>query len=218
MTSRCRLTGFKPPDDILDTDHRRVAWRQLDPRFALGLAEVPGHCAPTRDGDGRCVIRQVRGQQPSQMGFVEHDDPVEKLAAEGPYHPFRVRILPWRARGDHHFFDPHVGHPLTERITIDAVSISQQKARRSVKGKGFDNLLCRPLGGWMRRNVEMDDLTLLVTQDEKAIEHPKSQGRHGKEVDGGDIRDMIARNVRQVCDGGLRVLGMYLTTVVCDTV
>ena len=43
----------------------------------------------------------------------------------------------------------------------------------------------------MSRDIKMDDLTLLVTEDQKAIEHAKGQGRNGKEVDRHNIGDMI---------------------------
>ena len=60
------------------------------------------------------------------MDFIEDDHMLKELTAEGPDHPFRVGILPRRARGNHDFFDAHVAHPLLEMCPVDIVPVAQE--------------------------------------------------------------------------------------------
>jgi len=53
-----------------------------------------------------------------------------------------------------------------------------------------------------------------MPQHQKHVQHLESDGRYGKEVDRHQILTWLSRNVRQVCEGGLRRRTMYLATVV----
>jgi hypothetical protein len=55
---------------------------------------------------GPVVVDEVPAQQATQMGFVQHHDVVETLAAEGADEPFHVRILTRRPSGRLDFVDP----------------------------------------------------------------------------------------------------------------
>jgi hypothetical protein len=52
------------------------------------------------------VVNEVVTQEAAQMGFVQHHDVVEALAAEGADEPFHVGILPRRPRRCLDFMDP----------------------------------------------------------------------------------------------------------------
>jgi hypothetical protein len=47
---------------------------------------------------GPVVVDEVLAQEAAQMGFVQHHDVVEALAAEGADEPFHGGILPRRPR------------------------------------------------------------------------------------------------------------------------
>jgi hypothetical protein len=77
-------------------------------------------------GTDGVIVVQVRGQQSSQMGFVEHNDLVEKLSAQGADQAFRVGILPRRLQGNHHFLNAPISHAMAEVLPIDLIPIPQQ--------------------------------------------------------------------------------------------
>src|SRR5262245_29161201 len=77
-------------------------------------------------------------------------------------HSLGQRILPGRVGGGDHFFDPHSSCPPLKIMSIDRIPVSDQKAWGGVFRKRLDQLLGSPGGGWMLRNVEMNDLTPLV--------------------------------------------------------
>jgi hypothetical protein len=51
------------------------------------------------------VIGHVGAQEPAEVAFIEHEDVVEALAAQGPDQTFDIGILPRRPRGDPHLLD-----------------------------------------------------------------------------------------------------------------
>jgi len=94
------------------------------------------------------------------------------------------------------------------------MAIAEQIARDLIKRKGLAQLLCRPFRGGMRGYIKMHDPTPVMPQHQKHVQHLESDGRYGKEVDRHQILTWLSRNVRQVCEGGLRRRTMYLATVI----
>ncbi len=60
------------------------------------------------------------------MGFVQHHDVIEALAAERADETFHVRILPRRSRRRLDFADPHAFHPARELDAVDPVAVTEQ--------------------------------------------------------------------------------------------
>jgi hypothetical protein len=63
---------------------------------ALHRSRLRGVLRQREVGAGPVVVDEVPAQQATQMGFVQHHDVVEALAAEGADEPFHVGILPRR--------------------------------------------------------------------------------------------------------------------------
>ena len=82
---------------------------------------------------------------------------------------------------------------LHELRTKDAVAVSQEESRRGVPWKCLPELLNRPLGCGMRGDAEVHDPPPLVCEHEKDIEHLKSNGGDGKEVDGHHGADVVLK-------------------------
>jgi hypothetical protein len=53
------------------------------------------------------------------------------------------------------------GTPL-KACAIHGIAIAEQILRRSLPGKGLDELLRRPLGRWMLGHIEVEDLPSVV--------------------------------------------------------
>jgi hypothetical protein len=127
------------------------------------------------------------------MSLVQDNYVIQAFAAKTPDEPFDVRILPWTPWSNHHFFDAHVSHPLPKRDVIDAVPIAQQIPWGFVPGEGIYDLLGGPLRCRMLRDVEVDDATSMVGQDEQHEEHFVCHRRHDKEIKGDQVLDMVVQ-------------------------
>jgi hypothetical protein len=95
------------------------------------------------------------------MTFVEDDDVIQTFTAGRSDEAFDKRILPGRPRSGNDLFNAHPLNPATESRTVRRVSISQQKPRCGVPGKGIDNLLGKPNLRGIFGHAEMNDFSPL---------------------------------------------------------
>ena len=116
---------------------------------------------------------------------------IQAFAADTPAQPFDVGVLPRTPRGDHHLFDPHVLYPLPKRGAVDAVPIAQEIPRGLVPREGINDLLCGPLRSGMLSDVEVDDATSMVGQDDQDKEHLVPHRGDHKEIQGHEILHVI---------------------------
>jgi hypothetical protein len=70
--------------------------------------------------------------------------------------------------------------------------------------KRLPQLLRYPTTGRMPGNSNVQNAPAVMADDEKAIEHPKGDGWHGKEVHGGDGLAMVVKK-RLPAACGLRI-------------
>ena len=66
------------------------------------------------------VVREVRGQDPQQVRFVEHDHVVQAFAANRADESLHVRVLPGRAVRDDDFLDAQVLEAFAEVLPVNA--------------------------------------------------------------------------------------------------
>jgi hypothetical protein len=79
---------------------------------------------------------------------VEHEHVIQALAPNRTNDGLDVGLLPGRSRGTQHFLDTHVSHLFREGIAAEnSIAISQQVARKFIKGERFLPLLSGPLRG-----------------------------------------------------------------------
>src|SRR5262252_8171350 len=105
--------------------------------------------------------------------------------------PFDVSALPRRPRNAENFFDIHYRDLIAELLAIDSISISHQISRRRIEGKGFKQLLRRPFGCRVSRNVEVNNASLIMCENHEDKQHFKPNGVDSKEVDGRELRNVI---------------------------
>src|SRR5260370_34067398 len=115
------------------------------------------------------VIPKIRRRNTAQVTLIEDDDVIETFAADRADDALDIGILPWRSRRGDDLLDRHRLDTIAEGLPIRSVSVSQQKARRGVPGEGFGDLarqptLCRVLG-----DIEMDDFSSLMAEDEQCV-------------------------------------------------
>jgi hypothetical protein len=88
--------------------------------------------------------------------------------------------------------DLHALHALTEGVTVDRVSVAEEIGRGGVVGEGVHDLLSGPRRGEMLGDLEVQDPTPMVSEDDQD-EYAQASGGRGEEVD----RDEIETNVEQ---------------------
>jgi len=131
--------------------------------------------------------------------------------------PFDVSALPRRPRSAENFFDIHDRDLIAELLAIDSISISHQISRRRIEGKGFKHLLRCPFGCRVSRNVEVNNASSIMCENDKDKQHFKPNGVDSKEVDGRELRNVIIEERRHVCKGGFGLRTMYLATEASET-
>jgi hypothetical protein len=96
------------------------------------------------------------------MMFVKNDNMRQALSPNRTDDPLNVRILPGRARRNHDFFYTHVLNPLSEKPTVNGITIANQEPRRGVFRECLDDLLSRPLSCGVRCYIEVDNFTMVM--------------------------------------------------------
>src|SRR5437870_11538820 len=125
---------------------------------------------------------------------------IEALASNRSNHSLYIGSLPRRARCRQNLADAHVSHLFSEVIHEDSIAVAQQVARQLGKGKGFPQLLSRPLRGGVGGHIAVQNATPVMGQYQKHVEDLETDRGHGEEVDG----DQLLGVILQECAPGLR--------------
>src|SRR5262249_19428512 len=144
------------------------------------------------------------------MLFTENQDMIQALAAKRADQAFNIWVLPGRARYDRAVAYPHSSHPVREGLSVSAIIVADQIARRCIPGKCLGDLLCQPLRRGMLGYREPEKLSSTMAHDQKG--HSKVSVGTRQRSTAAIVFAWLRRNVRHVCDGGPRCLIMYLET------
>src|SRR5713101_1752683 len=139
------------------------------------------------------IVVEITRQGSPQRGFAEDDYMVQTLAPNGTYHALHVGPLPRRSRSREHFLSVHVLYLLSESVAENLIAIAEQIARDLIKRKCFAQLLCRPFRRGMRGDIKMDYPAPVMRQHQKHVQHLEADRRHGEEVDGHQVLDVIVQ-------------------------
>ena len=82
------------------------------------------------------------------MPFVEDDNMIEAFPAYRADQTLDIWILPGRAGRNEHFVDLHALDPMSEVLTVDVVTVSQQESGSLLVRERLNDLLGCPLGSW----------------------------------------------------------------------
>ena len=90
-----------------------------------------------------------------------------------------------------------------ENRTPYTASRSRRRYRGRVsQGKRLHELLGCPLSCGGVGDVDVDEASSIVRQDDEDEQHLERHGEHDGEVYGDEAPTWLSRKVRQVCDGG----------------
>jgi hypothetical protein len=103
------------------------------------------------------------------MSFAHRDDVVYALASDGAYEPLCKPVAPGAGLGRDHVLQTQCGHLVPEDLTVDPVAISNQvrDLRGVIVTESFDELLRGPLSGWVGGDVDVQDPSGPVVQDDE---------------------------------------------------
>ena len=73
------------------------------------------------------VILNMRGENASQVFFVEDDDLVQAFTPDTAIQSLRVWILPRALRSGEYLFDTHVPHSPSKPFPVDGVAVAQKE-------------------------------------------------------------------------------------------
>src|SRR5262249_17595464 len=96
-----------------------------------------------------------------------------------------------RSRSAENLVDVRDFDLLAERPPVDPISISEQIFRRGVERKGFEHLLRCPFGCGVSRDVEVDNSSSIISQNNKGEEDFKANRVDGEEVERGELRYVV---------------------------
>src|SRR5262249_19821070 len=115
------------------------------------------------------IIVGVISQDSAQMIFTKDNQMIETLSANRADDAFSIWILEGRSRRGDHLFDLHPLYSQSKFFPVNLISIPEQIARRWIFREGFYYLLSCPDSSWVRRHIEVNDLTPVMRQDEETV-------------------------------------------------
>jgi hypothetical protein len=100
-------------------------------------------------------IADILGQELLQMALIEYEHVVQARRPNRSDPTLGDRVGPRRSERRANLGNTEITDPPIEAGAIIAVAImNKKKWRLVVPTAAFDNLLCRPLAGWIRRHVQ----------------------------------------------------------------
>jgi hypothetical protein len=137
------------------------------------------------------IILEVRNDVAPERGLVQDYNVVETLASDRADQPFDVWTLPRRPACGEPFCDCHALGLCPEGVTVDAVTIPEQKPRTFIPRKCLDDLGRSPLSGRVIGDIEMHDAPSVVGKDDKHIQQPEIHSGYHEEIHGYELFDVI---------------------------
>ena len=137
------------------------------------------------------IVADVASKKSAEMLCSEYDHVIEAIAADGSDDPLRVWILPQATRCADDFFDTHRLHLSDELLAVYSIAIAEQVTRNFVPRKRLGDLTSRPSCGRVCSDGEVNDVTTVVPQYDKAVEELKRYGWNDEEVVGRRFRHVI---------------------------
>ena len=128
------------------------------------------------------VVGHVVAQKPPVVTFAEDDDVIQKLTPAGSDPSFGERILPGTAIRRGYGFKAQVPDPGCDVGGEDRVALVDEKGKGGVRGECLPQLLDRPAGRWTRRDVEVDQSSPIMVEDEPDVQELEAYGRDDEEV------------------------------------
>src|SRR6516165_8224970 len=127
------------------------------------------------------------------MPLVHDDLVVQTFSSNTSDNPFRIAVLPRTPSRYRNLLNAQSINSCREMMTIDPITISYQVARHSLLRKCLHDLLRRPSGGWVFRNIKVQNAAAVMREDNENIQHAELYSGNHKEVDRDHVADVISK-------------------------
>ena len=121
-----------------------------------------------------------------QVLLIEDDHVIEKLAPAGSHPPLGDGVLPGTAVRSAHGIDTKALDRGGDLRREDRVAVEKEVARGAIGGEGFSKLLDYPTGAGIRRDVEVEQPSPPVIDDELDVQQLEAHRGDDAEVHGRD--------------------------------
>src|SRR5262245_61875831 len=139
------------------------------------------------------IIVRVGLKDPAQVPLAQGDDIIDALATDRSDQPLGEAVLPRRARRNGLVTDAHGSQSAGDGGTVDSVPIADQVARGLIPRERLRDLTCNPFRGRVCRDVDPDQGSAFLPDDDQDIEQVEADGWNNEQVHGADIRRMVAQ-------------------------
>ena len=113
------------------------------------------------------------------MVFIEGNDVIQQLAAAAANPALGDAVLPGASEGSLNRTDTQGANRDWDFPSVLGIAIEDQESRSRLKWKRLPQLLDDPQTRRMLGDVEMQNATATVADDEKAVKHAESNRRNG---------------------------------------
>jgi hypothetical protein len=128
-------------------------------------------------------IPDILGQDFLQMVLIEDEHVVEAFGPDRSHPTLGNRVGPRRSKWRARLHNTEITNPPIEASCITVVAVVNEKAWRvAVPIAAFYDLLCRPTGGWVGRDLHVQNLSAGVMDHEKHVQRSKRDRLDAKEV------------------------------------
>ena len=114
---------------------------------------------------------------------------IEALTTNGSDDSLYVGSPPRRARCRQDFADAHISHLFSEVVAENRIAVAQQVTRG--KGKCLSQLLSGPLRNRVGSNVEVQNATAVMGQNQENIKNLEADRGHREEINGDQLRRQV---------------------------
>jgi len=128
------------------------------------------------------VVGDVVREKPPEVAVAENDYVIEELTPTGSHPSFGKPVLPGTAVRRAYGLDPKVSDRGGNLRREDRVAIVDEKGKGDVQGECLPQLLDRPARRRTRRDVEMDQSSAIMVEDEPDVQELEANGRDDEEV------------------------------------
>ncbi len=186
---------MQPAESVMRQDATRGSGTTSTVRRSLSQSEMRAVAM---------VVADVFREQSLQMAFIERDDVVQQIAPAAFDPTLRHTILPGTFERGPHWAHLQRSNGYGNLEPVLRIPVEDQKPGGRFKRKRFPQLLDDPHARRMPGDVEMQDATTIVADDEEAVQRPESDRWNREEVHRGDSFPVVPQK-RKPALGWLRV-------------
>src|SRR5258705_1143572 len=128
------------------------------------------------------MVTNILGEQSFQMAFIQRNNVVQQVSPTASHPPLRDAILPWTSECSSLGNDTGGFHRCDHLKPKLLIAIKDQVFVTGFKEKRLAQLLDDPIARRILRNVNVQDASPVMTDDEEAVEHAERDRWHREEI------------------------------------